>query len=207
MKVIISNVKRCTIRDFPGVLASKLILGGCSLNCANCEFKDNFEELELKDVEKLIDVNANAVFLGSCEPLHQFEACKEIAKLAKSKKLKVGINTLGIFEDKLRKIVESGLVDFVRFEFRFPLDYAGFSKEIVNNIKASIGFVRASGINYEFYVKLNENFNVKDIEKIYKQVLPCNVFVLDNSAISKENVNQYVEFAKGKDNIVLRFWS
>jgi pyruvate-formate lyase-activating enzyme len=207
MEFIISNVKRRTFRDYPGVLATKLIFGECSLDCKNCEYKSEFYKMDSAEAEKLLDeeVDTSAVFIGGCEPLHQYDACENLAKIAKNKKLKVGINTLGLFENHLRELVKNRLVDFIKFEL-VPDKYGSFSKQMLESVKSSIGFVRASGVDYEFYLKLNDNMNPDEIEKVYRQVLPCNLFVLDRGHISESNLSKFVEFAKGKENVVLRFW-
>lgn len=209
MKCQVYSIKRHSIGDYPGMFSTTFLLGKCGL-CKTCKYGE-CEETELDDLKKAVDFDdVNAIFINGCEPLLHYEMCESIAKWAKKNKLKVGINTFGLFEKQLRKLVENKLVDFVRLEIRAPLEYKNYKKEIditkemFGNIKSSIGFLRASGINYEFYTKLNKGIGITEAEAIYSQLLPCRLYVLDYPGSGKNEFDSIIGFLKGKDNVLLR---
>jgi len=187
MKCLISGIKEYAIGDYPGLTSTTVFF--------NKDKKS--EEIEFEDLtNKISESGVKAVLLSGVEPLAQYEACEAITKWAKKNKLKVGIHTLGLFEKELRKLIENKLVDFVRLELSHPIK----SK----SVKSSIGLIRACGINYEFYTRLNKNVGFKEVEILYKMLLPCRLYVLDVDEL-KDKIGLFLEFVKGKDNVVLRF--
>jgi pyruvate formate lyase activating enzyme len=209
MKCLISGIKSPSMGDYPGLPSTTFFLGGCNAKCKNCEYKDA-EEKTLDELKTRIEPNeVDAVFISGCEPLAQYEVCEEIAMLAKKDKLKVGLETLGLYEKNLRKLIENKLVDFVRLEIRAPLEYEHYkkitnlTKTELDSIKSSIGLLRASGVGYEFYTKLSKDVGIKEAEKLYREILPCRLYVVELDD-SNSSLDEFAHFRKGKENVILR---
>ena len=209
MKCLISSIKSRSIGDYPGLFTTTFFLGGCNAKCKNCEYK-NAEETTFEELKTTLNPDdVSAVFISGCEPLAQYEVCEEIAMFAKKNKLKVGIETLGLHEKNLRKLIENKLVDFVRLEIRAPLEYEHYKKMFnitkteLDNIKSSIGLLRASGTEYEFYTKLSKDVGIKEAEALYRQLLPCRLYVVELDD-SNNSVDEFAHFRKGKENVLLR---
>jgi len=213
MKFLVSGIKKRALGDYPGLASITILLGGCSLNCKNCDYAD-FEEVEFEEIKSLLEKKeAESIFISGCEPLFNKDECDALARLAKKNDLKIGISTRGLAVENLKDLVENGLIDFIRLEICAPLDHEKYSKKInisakmLESIKASIGFVRASGINYEFYTRLDNELPSGYIKEIYKQISPAKMYVLDIHDLDRDQIPKFMDFANNKTDVMLRFWN
>ena len=213
MKFLVSGIKKQAIGDYPGLTSITIPLGGCSINCKNCDYAD-FEEVDFEELKTLLDERGSkSIFISGCEPLFNKDECDALARLAKQNNMKVGISTHGLAVENLKGLVETGLIDFIRLEICAPLDHEKYSKRLnisakmLESIKASIGFVRASGIDYEFYTKLDNELPSGYIKEIYKQISPAKTYVLDIHDLDHSQIPKFIDFANDKTNVMLRFWN
>ena len=90
----------------------------------------------MEEIYEKIDDSAmfmDAVVVSGGEPLVQYEDVIEIFKYVREIGLKTKLDTSGVYPDRLRKILDLGLVDYVAMDVKAPFD------KYKDVIKADIG--------------------------------------------------------------------
>jgi len=177
--VKISSFQTFSLNEYPGEISAILFTQGCNFNCRYCfnpELKVEEPEEELYiDQNKVLDDLRNktntitAVTITGGEPLMQ-EDIVEFSSEIREMGYKIKINTNGSCYMKLKSIIESGVVDFIRMDVKAPVDKY---KDIVccsvkmEMIKESIKLIKKSGIAHEFHTVMDKDIlNDEDIDKI-----------------------------------------
>lgn len=117
--------------EFHGNMSLVLFMSKCPLACRYCHnvelIEDNTEK-SFDEVKSEID-NAcdfiDAVVVSGGEPLMQLDALIEIFEYVKSINLKTKLDTSGIYPDKIEKLLELELLDFVSLDVKAPFDKYG----------------------------------------------------------------------------------
>ena len=168
----IKEIQKLTLIDYPGRLACVLFLSGCNFRCGFChnpelvlqEFGENISEEEaLRFLEKR-KMQLDGVCITGGEPLLSLD--KYFLKQIKNLGYFIKIDTNGSFPDKLKELVDEGLVDYVAMDIKASREKY---KEVVNaevdleKIERSIKII--SGLsNYEFRTTIVEG--VHDVEEV-----------------------------------------
>ena len=168
----IKEIQKLTLIDYPGRLACILFLSGCNFRCGFChnpelvlqEFWENISEEEaLRFLEKR-QAQLDGVCITGGEPLLSLD--KYFLKQIKNLGYFIKIDTNGSFPDKLKELVDEGLVDYVAMDIKASREKY---KEVVNaevdleKIERSIKII--SGLsNYEFRTTIVEG--VHDVEGV-----------------------------------------
>ena len=169
------GLQETTLIDYPGKIACTLFLYGCNFKCGFC----HNPELVLKPEEKEYSRGKIFEFLkkrkeyleGICitggEPLLNLDLkfLKKIKRLGYS----IKIDTNGGFPEKLKEIIEKGLVDFVAMDIKSSkenYDKITNSKIDIDKIEKSVKLI--SGLNaYEFRTTIIEGIHdVGEVKKI-----------------------------------------
>ncbi|UCG94983.1 MAG: anaerobic ribonucleoside-triphosphate reductase activating protein [archaeon] len=165
--------------DYPGKISSVVFFHGCNFRCPFCynvslvEGED-YREVGTKDILGELKKNRefiDAVVMTGGEPTLQPEALEELSRQAKDLKLLVKLDTNGYTPDILRKLLKSGLLDFVSLDIKAsPEKYnrlAGINCDL-NKIKQSIQIIRNYGVEYELRTTIvpGQNDDPEDIRKI-----------------------------------------
>ena len=173
--MIISGLEHVTLIDYPGEVACTIFLKGCNFRCQFCYnpqlvFGNAIEEITEEDLISYLKSKKgklDAVCITGGEPLLTLD--KEFVKKIKKLGYKVKLDTNGSFPDKLKELIDEGLVDYIAMDIKSsPKKYSeitpiGFVKE---DIEKSIGII--SGLeNYEFRTTCSERFHDEgEIKKI-----------------------------------------
>lgn len=114
--------------EFHGNMSFVVFMAKCPLACRYCHnvelLEDNtqrtFEEVkaEIDNAADFID----AVVLSGGEPLMQLDALIEIFTYVKSINLKTKLDTSGIYPEKIEKLLELNLLDFVSLDVKAPFE-------------------------------------------------------------------------------------
>ena len=110
--------------EFHGNMSLVIFMSRCPLACRYChnvELLQDDTEWSLEKVKEEIDSSADfldAVVISGGEPLVQTEAVIEILKYVKAIGLKAKLDTSGIYPDKLKEILDLGLLDFVSLDVK-----------------------------------------------------------------------------------------
>lgn len=157
----IHGLMKMTLLDFPGQVACTVFLGGCDMRCPFCH------NAELLDPDAPADLDEEALyeFLGKRhglldgvvftggEPLLRKEL-PDVMKKIREMGFKIKLDTNGNHPDRLKEIVEAGLVDYVAMDIKnSPERYAqtcGLEKVNMEKINESISLLMHEAPDYEF---------------------------------------------------------
>ncbi|WP_296891108.1 anaerobic ribonucleoside-triphosphate reductase activating protein [uncultured Methanobrevibacter sp.] len=114
--------------EFHGNMSFVIFMSKCPLACRYCH---NVELLE-DDTQKTFDEVKNeidnavdfidAVVISGGEPLMQLDALTELFTYIKSIGLKAKLDTSGIYPEKIEKLLELELLDFVSLDVKVPFE-------------------------------------------------------------------------------------
>ena len=156
--MLIQGLQKLTLLDFPGRVACTVFLGGCDFRCPFCHNSELISGGEavmddaallafLKKRQGLLD---GVAFTGG-EPLLRDLAplLREIRALG----FAVKMDTNGNHPDRLRALVEEGLVDYVAMDIKnSPEKYAatiGLDTFDLAAVNESLAFLKTGAVDYE----------------------------------------------------------
>jgi len=93
--------------------------------CHNVELLEDDTEKTFEEIKSEIDNAADfidAVVLSGGEPLMQLDALIELLTYIKGIGLKTKLDTSGIYPDKIEKLLDLGLLDFVSLDVKAPFE-------------------------------------------------------------------------------------
>ena len=206
--MVFAGFQKLTLLDYPGKVACILFTKGCNFRCPFCH---NGSLVRADEIQTIADTEIltflkkrQGILEGVCitggEPLLHSglkEFIKEVKKLGYSVKL----DTNGSFPDKLKSLVEEGLLDYVAMDIKnsfakYPLT-CGVETDI-ENIKQSIEFLMSDAVDYEFRTTLvKELHTFDDIEEIGKSIKGAKRYFLqnfkDSGDVLEENMHPFEE--------------
>lgn len=158
--------------DFPGKLAATVFTGGCNLRCPFCHnalLVNRLEENpETHSVEEVLDFLKkrkgflDGVVLSGGEPLLQSGVADFLAAI-KAMGFAVKLDTNGCYPEKLKEILDRGLVDYVAMDIKNSREkYAltvGIPAFDITPIEQSVQLLKNSGIDYEFRTTIVKEFH------------------------------------------------
>ena len=158
----ICGLQKLTLLDYPEKVACTVFTGGCNLRCPFCHnaslvlgapFPDEIAESELfAYLQKRRNVLDGVCVTGG-EPLLQPDL-EDFLSRVRALGLSVKLDTNGTFPDRLRSVVEAGLVDYVAMDVKnSPERYAettGVSDFDCSAVRESMDFLLAGSVDYEF---------------------------------------------------------
>ncbi len=114
--------------EFHGNMSLVIFMSKCPLACRYChnvelledDTQKNFEEIksEIDNASDFID----AVVISGGEPLMQLDSLIELFTYIKSIHLKTKLDTSGIYPEKIEKLLELDLLDFVSLDVKAPFE-------------------------------------------------------------------------------------
>lgn len=188
-----SGFQKLTLLDFPGHVACTLFTKGCNYRCPFChnallvtgnEEVESYSDIEIIDYLKKRTGILDGICITGGEPLMQKELAEFIRKV-KELGYMVKLDTNGSFPDKLKALVQEGLIDYVAMDVKNSLERYGetvglkdFSTE---KIEESIKFLLEGNVAYEFRTTVVAEFHTeKDIENIAKLISGAEKYFLQN---------------------------
>ena len=193
MGIKIGGLQKMTLLDYPGKMACTIFMSGCNYKCPFCHNRDLVfipERYEYFDPQEILDYleKRKGILDGVCisggEPLLQDGLelyISEIRKLG----YQIKLDTNGGYPDRLKHIIESGLVDMVAMDIKnSPEKYAetlGMNKETFrpDAIRRSVEILKESNIEYEFRTTVvRELHTEEDMKKIGEWIGPCRHYYL-----------------------------
>jgi pyruvate formate lyase activating enzyme len=177
----IKGLQKTTLLDYPGKVACTVFTFGCNFRCPFCHNASlviNEADGEISEqqffsfLEKRKGILDGVCITGG-EPLLHKDIVPFIDKIH-SMGFLVKLDTNGAFPDRLREIIELGIVDYVAMDIKnSPEKYAesiGLSN-VPEGIFKSISILMESGINYEFRTTVVKELHTKeDILDIAKRI-------------------------------------
>lgn len=177
MVLNIKAIQEITLLDYPNKIASTIFFWGCNFKCPSCHNPslvfnegDVLTEKEILDELEKRKKFITGVCLTGGEPLlSDLEELKKFIGKIKQKKLSVKLDTNGSFPEKLKSLIDSGLIDYISMDVKAPADlYSKVAGVQVNTdkIKKSIKIISASGVDYEFRTTISPIIDGEEIRWI-----------------------------------------
>lgn len=179
----IQGLQKLTLLDFPGRMACTLFTAGCDLRCPFCHNSrlvihppketEYSEEDILSFFEKRKGILDGVAITGG-EPLMQPDIFEFIMKI-REKGYRIKLDTNGTFPDKLKKIVDAGLVDYVAMDVKaskanYP-PAVGIGGYDISKVDESIHYLLENHVDYEFRTTVvNEFHDNESIEELGKWI-------------------------------------
>ena len=114
--------------EFHGNMSLVIFMSKCPLACRYChnvELLEDDTEKTFEEIKSEIDNAADfidAVVLSGGEPLMQLDALIELLTYIKGIGLKTKLDTSGIYPDKIEKLLDLELLDFVSLDVKAPFE-------------------------------------------------------------------------------------
>ncbi|MBQ9036658.1 MAG: anaerobic ribonucleoside-triphosphate reductase activating protein [Erysipelotrichaceae bacterium] len=175
-QIKIAGLQKLTLLDYPGQVACTIFTAGCNMKCPFCHNRDlvfipeNFVPEDPDDIIEFLNKRKgiiDAVCITGGEPLLQ-AGLLDFLKQVKELGYKVKVDTNGLFPDRLKKIVESGYVDYVAMDIKNSIGKYGFTTGVSENdnltkqIRKSINYLLSDVIDYEFRTTVVREFHSKE---------------------------------------------
>ena len=172
--MVIYGLQKLSLLDYPGKTACTVFTGGCNFRCPYCHNAslvvglDEIEPVDYDEFFAFLNKRRN-ILDGVCitggEPLLQpdiEEFIREIKKFGYSVKL----DTNGTFPDKLKRLVDENLVDYVAMDIKnSPEKYsltAGVSELDFSKISNSVELLLSNSADYEFRTTVVKELHSKE---------------------------------------------
>lgn len=110
--------------EFHGNMSLVIFMSGCPLTCRYChnvELLDDTTDKSFEEIRQEIDSSADfldAVVISGGEPLMQLDALIEIFTYVREIGLKTKLDTSGIYPDRIQKLLDLKLLDFVSLDVK-----------------------------------------------------------------------------------------
>ena len=158
----ISGMEKLTLLDYPANTACLIFTQGCNFRCPFCHNKNLLmdtngdgiiDENEVLDYLKKRKGLVDGICISGGEPLLQRDIESFIKKI-KEIGVKVKLDTNGSNPQKIKKLIDMGLIDYVAMDIKN--DFSNYDKTSgvdninIENIKKSIDILENSNIEYEF---------------------------------------------------------
>lgn len=196
----IGGLQKLSLLDFPDKTACTVFTAGCNFRCPYCH---NSELTGAPSADSLLPAEQLFAFLskrkglldGVCvtggEPLLQKNLTAFLAKI-KDMGFAVKLDTNGFFPQKLEKLIDAGLIDYVAMDIKNS--YARYGETVgvpafdTAPVKQSVALLLQNKVNYEFRTTVVKEFHTEvEIAQTAEQIAGAKAYYLQ-SFVDSENV-------------------
>ena len=188
----INGFQKLTLLDFPGKVACIVFTPGCNFRCPFCHNAslvthidgESIEEEEILSYLKKRQGLLDGVVVTGGEPTLQGDLADFLGKV-KALGYAVKLDTNGTSPEKLKTLVEKGLVDYVAMDIKntaakYPVT-AGCGSDVLGKVEESIDFLLADTVDYEFRTTVTAELHTpQDIGDIAKRIKGAKRYFLQN---------------------------
>lgn len=188
----INGFQKLTLLDFPGKVACIVFTPGCNFRCPFCHNAslvthidgERIEEEEILSYLKKRQGLLDGVVVTGGEPTLQGDLADFLGKV-KALGYAVKLDTNGTSPEKLKTLVEKGLVDYVAMDIKntaakYPVT-AGYGSAVLGKVEESIDFLLADTVDYEFRTTVTAELHTpQDIGDIAKRIKGAKRYFLQN---------------------------
>ena len=201
----IQGLQKLTLLDFPGKVACTVFTAGCNFRCPFCHNASLVvsipEETEMKEEQFFAFLKKRrGVMDGVCvsggEPLLQPDI-EEFIKKIKEMGYAVKLDTNGSFSDKLQRLVEKGLIDYVAMDIKNSREAYSITSGVepldIVSIEKSVSYLQEGNVPYEFRTTVVKNFHTEEeFERIGQWIWGAEKYFLQNFVDSGDLINRRV---------------
>ena len=181
--MVFHGFQKMTMLDFPGNVACIVFTAGCNMRCPFCHNARLVTEISNNEVYTQEEIFAylekrSGILEGVCisggEPL-MHDGVYDFIKKVKELGFLVKLDTNGCYPDKLKKLIDDGMVDYVAMDIKnSPEKYAlttGISDFDIKPVLESIKILLEGRTDYEFRTTIvNELHTPQDIVEMGKMI-------------------------------------
>ena len=172
-----NGFQKLTLLDYPGHVACTLFTAGCNFRCPFChnaslvthigDSEHYSEEFVLDYLSKRKGIIDGVCITGGEPLLH--DGLEDFIKKVKDMDYLVKLDTNGYLPDRLIRLVDNGLVDYVAMDIKNSKEKyilsAGIDSLDITQIEKSVSFLLENHIEYEFRTTVvNELHTLRDIQ-------------------------------------------
>ena len=172
-----NGFQKLTLLDYPGHVACTLFTAGCNFRCPFChnaslvthigDSEHYSEEFVLDYLSKRKGIIDGVCITGGEPLLH--DGLEDFIKKVKDMDYLVKLDTNGYLPDRLIRLVDNGLVDYVAMDIKNSKEKyilsAGIDSLDITQIEKSVSFLLENHIEYEFRTTVvNELHTLSDIQ-------------------------------------------
>ncbi len=206
--MVIQGLQKLTLLDYPGKVACTIFTAGCNFRCPFCHnaslVVDTYknEEIKLDDIFAFLKKRMG-VLDGVCvtggEPLIQSDI-ETFLRRIKEMGYAVKLDTNGSFPDKLKRLVDEKLVDYVAMDIKHSQESYGKTIGIqdydIRNIHRSVQYLLSDAVPYEFRTTVVLEFHQRsDFESIGRWIKGAQRYYLqqfvDSGDLIREGLHGY----------------
>lgn len=218
--MVISGLMKLTLLDYPGVVACTVFTENCNMRCPFChnallvtqtDGNEHFSEAEVLEFLQKRKGVLEGVAVSGGEPLLQSDIAEFCAKV-KALGYKIKLDTNGTFPQKLKQLVESGLVDYVAVDVKNSKElYAktvGASVDLTA-VEQTVEYLLQGHVDYEFRTTVVSGLHtpasienlakwISGAKRYYLQMFVNSGNLIDNSCqgASPDQMKQYLAIAQ-----------
>jgi len=189
--MIIQGLQKLTLLDYPGRVACTVFTVGCNLRCPFChnaglvthiDTDNRYDEEEFFPFLKKRKGILDGVCITGGEPLLQKDIADFIRRI-REVGYSVKLDTNGCYPEKLRELVDGGLVDYVAMDIKNTPEKYGATVGIdgfdVTPVLRSVEILKEGKVPYEFRTTVVEEYHSEeDFEIIGKILSGCEKYFL-----------------------------
>jgi len=193
--------------DWDGKLTTVLFFDKCNFMCPFCQnwelilYPERFPAIQWQDIERKLTARENwidGVVLTGGEPLCYDDEVIDLATKIKALGMLVKLDTNGAYPEKLQKLIDGKMIDYVALDVKAPLDerYSIATGRNTNAgmIRKSIEILKADKVDYEFRTTcVPRLIDEEAIENIGKSVKSAKLWVLQQYVPSNAYKKEYRE--------------
>ena len=202
----IQGLQKLTLLDFPEKMACTVFTAGCNFRCPFCHNASLVTHIPEKadvDEERFFSFlkKRRGILDGVCvtggEPLLQADIEGFIRKIKELGYL-VKLDTNGSFPEKLKDLVNKGLVDYVAMDIKNSIEAYGLTIGMDTRysaaIQESVEFLKEGHVDYEFRTTVTKNFHTEaEFEAIGKWIQGAKRYYLQAFVDSGDLIESNIE--------------
>ena len=187
------GLQKLTLLDYPGQVAATLFTGGCNFRCPFCHnrslvfLNENDGEISQSDILEFLSKRKgilDGVAITGGEPLLH-PGIDSFIREVKNLGLKVKLDTNGSNFNKMKKLIEEGLIDYVAMDIKnCPKKYSmtvGVENYDLSEVEKSKNYLLENHVDYEFRTTVVSDYHeVIDFKKIGEWIKGAKHYYLQN---------------------------
>ncbi len=190
--MIFNGFQKMTLLDFPGRVACTLFAGGCNFRCPFChnaglvlgEDMESYPETEILDYLSKRQGLLDGVCITGGEPLLRPDLKEFIIKV-RALGYAVKLDTNGSLPERLRELIEEGLIDYVAMDVKSSMSGYGRAVGIkgfdTSAVEESIDLLLEGRVDYEFRTTVAHPLHtVEDIEALCRRIKGAKRYFIQN---------------------------
>ncbi len=191
--VKIYGLQKLTLLDYPGKMAATIFTGGCNFRCPFCHnrslvfLNENEGEINVEAIFEYLEQRKNmldGICITGGEPLLH-NGLEDFIRRIKDIGLKVKLDTNGSQFERLKDLVEKGLIDYVAMDVKNTKErYAltiGLEQYDISDIEKSVEYLKQDHVDYEFRTTIVKEFHEEtDFKKMGEWLRGAKRYYLQN---------------------------